>query len=98
MVLAQIGAGKLFILDEEVTSFINCVKESKRAAFEGIVIAEVRNATVSVVLGEKEMLASKVVTGAYGGRGLRGNELVHARAQTSVLNGINKLALKKYGW
>lgn len=95
MVLAQIGAGKLFILDEEVTRFINCVKESKRAAFEGLVIAEVRNATVSVVLGEKEMLASMVVTGAYGGRGLRGNELVHALAQASVLKGINKLALKK---
>lgn len=63
MVLAQIGVGKLFILDEAVTRFINSVKEGKRAAFEGIVIAEVRNATVSVVLGEKEMLASMVVTG-----------------------------------
>lgn len=95
MVLAQIGAGKLFVLDEEVTRFINCVKEGKRAAFEGIAVAEIRNATVSVVLGEKEMLASMVVTGAYGGRGLRGNELVHALAQASVIKGINKLALKK---
>ncbi|AMG01676.1 DUF342 domain-containing protein [Vibrio mimicus] len=95
MVLAQIGAGKLFVLDEEVTRFINCVKEGKRAAFEGIAVAEIRNATVSVVLGEKEMLASMVVTGAYGGRGLRGNELVHALAQARVIKGINKLALKK---
>ncbi|MGL4828148.1 MAG: DUF342 domain-containing protein, partial [Vibrio sp.] len=94
-VLAQIGAAKLFILEENVTRFINSVKEGKRAAFDGITVAEIRNATVAVELGEKEMLASMIVTGAYGGRGLRGNELVHALAQASVLKGINKLALKK---
>ncbi|WP_000265350.1 DUF342 domain-containing protein [Vibrio sp. RC586] len=94
-VLAQIGAAKLFILEENVTRFINSVKEGKRAAFDGVPIAEVRNATVTIELGEKEMLASMIVTGAYGGRGLRGNELVHALAQASVLKGINKLALKK---
>ncbi|MDE1513916.1 MAG: DUF342 domain-containing protein [Vibrio sp.] len=93
--LAQIAAGKLFVCEEAVTRFINAAKQAQGTAFEGVVIAEVRNAMVRVVLGENDMLASMQVTGAYGGRGLRGNELVHALAQAKVLKGINKLALKK---
>lgn len=69
--------GKLFILDEEVICFINCVKESKCVVFEGIVIVEVCNVMVFVVFGEKEMLVSMVVIGVYGGCGLCGNELVY---------------------
>ncbi|SJZ80141.1 polymerase [Vibrio cincinnatiensis] len=93
--LIRIGAGKFYVLDDAVNRFINSVKEGKKAAREGIVIAEQRNATVEVVVSEQDMLATMVVTGAYGGRGLYGSELVHALAKTYVIKGINKLALKK---
>ncbi|WJG24628.1 DUF342 domain-containing protein [Vibrio furnissii] len=93
--LAEIGARKYLVLDSEVTRFVNCAKESKGEVYEGIVVAEMRNASVEVVLSEQDMLASMVVTGAYGGRGLYGSELVHALAQSHVIKGINKLALKK---
>lgn len=93
--LSQMGAGKLFIINESVSRFIDGVKQQKKLVFEGIVIAEVRNATVLVELDQQDMLASMVVTGAYGGRGLQGNELVQALAQSNVCKGINKLALKK---
>ncbi|WP_217515261.1 DUF342 domain-containing protein [Vibrio metschnikovii] len=93
--LARLGAGKFYLLEEAVNRFINCVKEGKKEAREGIIIAEKRNAAVEVVLSEQDMLASMVVTGAYGGRGLYGSELVHALAQAYVIKGINKQALKK---
>lgn len=93
--LVKIGAGKFCVLDEAVNRFINSVKEGKKAAREGIVIAEKRNATVEIVVSEQDMLATMVVTGAYGGRGLYGSELVHALAKAYVIKGINKLALKK---
>ncbi|MCG6391679.1 FapA family protein [Vibrio fluvialis] len=93
--LAEIGARKYRVLDDSVTRFINCARELKGEAYEGIVVAEMRNAVVEVVLSEQDMLASMVVTGAYGGRGLNGSELVHALAQSHVIKGINKLALKK---
>ncbi len=75
--------------------FINCAKERKAEAYEGIVIAEKRNAQVEVELSNNDMLASMNVVGAYGGRGLRGPEIVQALAQARVSKGINKLALKK---
>ncbi|EKO3978385.1 DUF342 domain-containing protein [Vibrio fluvialis] len=93
--LAEIGARKYRVLDDSVTRFVNCARELKGEAYEGIVVAEMRNAVVEVVLSEQDMLASMVVTGAYGGRGLHGSELVHALAQSHVIKGINKLALKK---
>ena len=93
--LARLGAGKFYVLEEAVNRFINGVKEGKKEAREGIIIAEKRNATVEVLLSEQDMLASMVVTGAYGGRGLCGSELVHALAQAYVIKGINKQALKK---
>ncbi|MEF1284503.1 FapA family protein [Vibrio sp. M250220] len=93
--LSAIGAGDLFVLEDEVTRFIHCAKEMKSEAYVGITVAEVRNACVEVVLSDHDMLASMVVTGAYRGQPLRGPQIVHALAQMHVTKGINKLALKK---
>ncbi|MDC5805530.1 FapA family protein [Vibrio europaeus] len=93
--LSEIGAGELFVLEDEVTRFINFSKEMKSEAYVGIAIAEVRDATVEVVLSDHDMLASMVVTGAYKGKPLKGPQIVHALAQAHVTKGINKLALKK---
>ncbi|WCP69391.1 FapA family protein [Vibrio tubiashii] len=93
--LSEIGAGELLVLDDEVTRFINFAKEMKSEAYVGITIAEVRDATVEVVLSDHDMLASMVVTGAYKGKPLKGPQIVHALAQAHVTKGINKLALKK---
>ncbi|WP_159651105.1 DUF342 domain-containing protein [Vibrio atypicus] len=93
--LAAIGAAEFCLLDESVTRFINLAKESSGEAYSGVVIAEVRDATVEVVLSEHDMLASMVVTGAYKGKPLKGPQIVQALAQSRVTKGINKLALKK---
>ena len=93
--LSALGADDLFVLEDEVTRFIHCAKEMKSEAYVGITVAEVRNASVEVVLSDHDMLASMVVTGAYRGLPLRGPQIVQALAQMHVTKGINKLALKK---
>lgn len=93
--LDALDAQDLCLLESEVTRFINCAKDGKGDAYEGFVIAESRNATSVVEVTDNDMLATMVITGAYRGRGLRGNEIVHALATAHVTKGINKLALKK---
>lgn len=93
--LSAIGADELFLIEDEVLRFINFAKEMKSEAYVGLVIAEVRDASVEVVLTDHDMLASMVITGAYKGSYLKGPQLVQALAQAHVTKGINKLALKK---
>lgn len=73
--LVVMNAERMFVVEGEVVRFINCAKERKAEAYEGIVIAEKRNAQVQVELSNNDMLASMNVVGAYGGRGLRGPRL-----------------------
>lgn len=93
--LQLIDAKDYFLLQDEVTRFINSAKEMKSEAYEGITIAEVRDASIEVLLSDQNMLASMVVTGAYRGKPLTGPQIVHALAKSFVTKGINKLALKK---
>lgn len=93
--LSEINASHFFVMEEEVTRFVNYAKDSKGEAYSGLAICEVRDAKVEVVLTDHDMLASMKVTGAYGGSALKGSEVVHALATAHVTKGINKLALKK---
>lgn len=93
--LTSIGGQDYFLMEDEVLRFINLAKEMKSEAYVGITIAEVRDASVEVVLSDHDMLASMVVTGAYKGSPLKGPQIVQALAQSHVTKGINKLALKK---
>ncbi len=93
--LKEMEAESLFVDDAEVTRFMNCVKERKAEAYQGFEIAQRKNAQLDIELTNNDMLASMKITGAYGGRGLRGNEIVQALAHAHVTKGINKLALKK---
>ncbi len=93
--LSGMGGDLLLINEEQVTSFIDCVTARKAEAFDGIVIATKENARLEIELSNQDMLASMKITGAYGGRGLSGNEIVRALAEAKVVKGINKLALKK---
>ncbi|EFP97629.1 DUF342 domain-containing protein [Vibrio caribbeanicus] len=93
--LQLIDAKDYCLLQDEVTRFINSAKEMKSEAYEGITIAEVRDASIEVLLSDQNMLASMVVTGAYRGKPLKGPQIVHALAKAFVTKGINKLALKK---
>ena len=93
--LSSIGASNLFVIEEQVAQFINNAKEMKSEAYVGLPIAEVRDSEVTVVLSDHDMLASMQVTGAYGGKPLRGPQIIYALSQSQVTKGINKLALKK---
>nr|WP_319534779.1 FapA family protein [uncultured Vibrio sp.] len=93
--LTLMSAGSLFVEEAEVCRFIDCVGIRDSQAYKGIVIAQKKNAHINVELSNNDLLASITVTGAYGGRGLRGEEIVLALAQAKVTKGINKLALKK---
>ncbi|WP_045465943.1 DUF342 domain-containing protein [Vibrio hyugaensis] len=93
--LQAMNACQTFVDEAEVVRFINCTRERKSEAYEGIVVAQIKNALVEVELSNNDMLASMKIVGAYGGRGLRGPEIVQALAHARVSKGINKLALKK---
>ncbi len=93
--LGVLGVSSFFLDDEVVTSFVNAAKEGSAAAYEGMIVASQLNAQVQVVLSDHDMLASMDITGAYGGRGINGPEILQALAEAKVLKGINKLALKK---
>lgn len=93
--LQAMNASQTFVDEAEVVRFINCTRERKAEAYEGIVVAQIKNALVEVELSNNDMLASMNIVGAYGGRGLRGPEIVQALAHARVSKGINKLALKK---
>lgn len=93
--LLSMSATNVFVEEGEVIRFINCARERKSEAYDGILIAEMKNARVDVELTNNDMLACMIVTGAYGGRGLRGAEIVQALTNARVTKGINKLALKK---
>ena len=93
--LAALEAESYFVYEEEVLRFLTLAKEGKSESFHGITVADKLDATIELVISENDMLASMVVTGAYGGKPLSGPQLVHALASGSVTKGINKLALKK---
>lgn len=93
--LALMNADSLYVNEEQVKRFIDCVKVRDVEAFEGMTIAQKRNARLEVELSNNDMLASLIITGAYGGRGLRAEEMVRALIEARVTKGINKLALKK---
>ncbi|MEZ8053183.1 FapA family protein [Vibrio sp. 10N.222.54.F12] len=93
--LEALNASNYFIFEEEILRFVTLAKEGKGEAYQGILIAEVRNSSVTVELSDDEMLASLVVTGAYNGQALRGSDIIHCLAQAHITKGINKLALRK---
>lgn len=93
--LEALGASRFYLNEDAVNTFVRTARESKKTAFEGVIVAERKNAEVRVVLENHDLLASMVVTGAYGGRGLSGPDIMQALANAGVVKGINKLALKK---
>lgn len=93
--LKELGVSCFFLDTEAVTRFTTEAKEGQPSAYEGIEIAARRNAQVAVTLSDHDMIASMEVTGAYGGRGVSGPEVLRALAEAKVIKGINKLALKK---
>jgi uncharacterized protein (DUF342 family) len=93
--LLELSLEHLYVDSEAVRLFVESSKNATSPAFQGIDIAYQKNAQVEVVLGENNMLASMIVTGAYGGTPLQGKDLVECLKEASVTKGINKLALKK---
>ncbi|MGX9416421.1 DUF342 domain-containing protein [Vibrio sp. WJH972] len=94
-VIADLNADTYYLDSEQLDQFITWANEKNHKALEGVIVAEIKNAELSIEISEDKMLAHMIVTGAYGGRGLRGSEIVHALAESHVTKGINKLALKK---
>ncbi|WP_162064509.1 DUF342 domain-containing protein [Vibrio taketomensis] len=93
--VASLGAASYFVHQDDVHRFLTLAKEGKGEAFKGVLVAEKLDADVEMVISDDGMLASMVVTGAYGGKPLDGPKVIHALASASVTKGINKLALKK---
>ena len=93
--LEALDASNYFLFEEEVSRFVTLAKKGKEEAYEGVLIAEVRNASVAIELSDDEMLASLVVTGPYHGQALRGSDILYCLAQAYIIKGINKLALRK---
>lgn len=93
--LLGLEAQNFFVYDEEVLRFLTLAKEGKAESFQGIIIAEKLDAVVELTVSDDGMLATMIITGAYGGKPLDGPTLLQTLAGGSVTKGINKLALKK---
>ncbi|RQW65039.1 DUF342 domain-containing protein [Vibrio viridaestus] len=93
--LRELGAEHFYLDHEALERFIKLSDEAKKESYSGVLIADRRNATVEYELVDKEMVANLILKGAYGGRGLRGSEILHALANGHITKGINKVALKK---
>ncbi|WP_194437001.1 DUF342 domain-containing protein [Vibrio fluminensis] len=93
--LLGLEAQNFFVYDEEVLRFLTLAKEGKAESFQGIIIAEKLDAFVELTVSDDGMLATMIITGAYGGKPLDGPTLLQTLAGGSVTKGINKLALKK---
>ncbi|NOI66801.1 FapA family protein [Vibrio sp. 99-8-1] len=94
-VLNSLGAAAFFYDDEEANRFVRAAKENKKSAYEGVVVALEKDAEVIVDITDHDMVATMKVTGAYGGKALRGPDVLKVLAEAHVTKGINKLALKK---
>ncbi|WP_299689893.1 FapA family protein [uncultured Vibrio sp.] len=93
--LETLNASNYFLLEDEVLRFVSFAKQDRSEAYQGILIAEVRDATVTVELSDDKMLASLVVRGAYSGNALSSSDIIHCLAHAGITKGINKLALRK---
>lgn len=93
--LSSIGAEDYFVSSDEAERFLKLAKARKSEAYHGIQIAEVKDVELEIVISENDMLATMVITGAYKGNPLVGHQIVSALADSHVVKGINKLALKK---
>lgn len=93
--LSSIGAEEYFVSLDEAERFLKLAKACKSEAYRGIKIAEVKDVELKIVMSDNDMLATIVITGAYKGSPLVGQQIVSALAESHVVKGINKLALKK---
>lgn len=94
-VLSELSLSSYYFDEEAANKFVRAARESKKAAFEGVIIAQRRDAQIEVKLSDSDMLATMYVTGPYGGDSYSGVEIMKALADAHVTKGINKLALKK---
>ncbi len=93
--LLELSLDQLYIDSDAVHLFVESSKNASSTAYQGINIAFQKDAQVEVILTENNMLASMVVTGAYGGAPLQGRDVVECLKEANVTKGINKLALRK---
>ncbi|WED23563.1 FapA family protein [Vibrio sp. JC009] len=94
-VLEELDVQSFYLDQDAVTLFVNSAREKKKKAYDGIVVAYKRNAEAEVLFEDHDLLATISVTGAYGGRGLNGPDILALLAEHKVAKGINKNALKK---
>lgn len=94
-VLHSLGAVDYYYDDEQANRFVRAAKENKKAAFDGITVAVKKNSEVIVDISDHDMLVVMKVVGAYGGRNLKGTDVLSVLSEAHVVKGINKLALKK---
>ncbi len=92
-VLAELGAANFHQYTDELENFINAVNDGSGVAYSGLIVAERLDAKVRVEVSGDGLLAHMVVTGAYGGRGLKGPELVHALALVPLVEDVTKQIL-----
>ncbi|WP_413282587.1 DUF342 domain-containing protein [Vibrio sp. MA40-2] len=93
--LKALGASDFYYDDVAASQFVRAACENKKSAFEGIIVAYKKDATINVVLSDSDMLATMIVHGPYAGKPISSVDMMEALANSHVIKGINKLALKK---
>ncbi|GEM75746.1 DUF342 domain-containing protein [Vibrio sagamiensis] len=93
--LEKMKAYHAMVYTENIDLFIQYAENATEEAYQGITVAEIKNAQAYIEVSGDGMLASITVIGAYGGRGVTADELIQILSQARVTKGINKLALRK---
>ncbi len=91
--LEKMGVQDYLINEGNINLFIFDLKNGSQD--DGIIIAERKDAEVSLELSEDQMVATMQVVGAYGGDALTGAKLVKVISEKKIAKGISKKALQK---
>ncbi|MDV7104859.1 FapA family protein [Vibrio sp. TH_r3] len=95
VVLQELGVSDFYFDDEAAGQFVRAAREKKKSAYQGVVVAYKKDATVNVILSDSDMLATMIVEGSCSGKPLGSVDIMQALANAHVIKGIDKLALKK---
>ncbi|MBL4829381.1 MAG: DUF342 domain-containing protein [Aliivibrio sp.] len=91
--LEKMGLQEYLVNEGNINLLIFDIKNGSQD--DGIVIAECKDAELSIELDESKMTATMQVVGAYGGESLSGAILVRVISEKNIVKGISKKALQK---
>lgn len=95
--LKEAGVSEFFRFEETIDDVLLKINSSASSGSgsDDVVIAESRDASVMATLDDEKMTAFLRIDGAYGGKPIKGNDLLDALKVAEVIRGVKKQTLQK---